>query len=73
MRGFVVFTLRFTMLGLWDWPCLPCRTCPVQSSCCSYSLLTSPPRRNGRIVCIPSGELLFYALGTGEYNELARE
>ncbi|PRW60145.1 6-phosphogluconolactonase 1 [Chlorella sorokiniana] len=27
--------------------------------------------RNGRIVCIPSGELLFYALGTGEYNELA--
>ncbi|EFN53185.1 hypothetical protein CHLNCDRAFT_137003 [Chlorella variabilis] len=27
--------------------------------------------RNGRIVCIPSGELLLFALGTGEYNELA--
>jgi hypothetical protein len=24
-------------------------------------------------VCIPSGEVLFFALGTGEYNELARE
>jgi hypothetical protein len=24
-------------------------------------------------VCIPSGELLFFALGTGEYNELACE
>ena len=29
--------------------------------------------RNGRIVAIPSGELIFYGLGTGEYNELARE
>ncbi|KAL4859103.1 hypothetical protein ACK3TF_000878 [Chlorella vulgaris] len=27
--------------------------------------------RNGRIVCIPSGDLLFFALGTGEYTELA--
>ena len=33
----------------------------------------APPRRSGRIVGIPSGELLFYALGTREYNELARE
>lgn len=29
--------------------------------------------RNGRIVAIPAGELVFYALGTGEYSELARE
>lgn len=27
--------------------------------------------RNGRIVAIPAGELVFYALGTGEYSELA--
>ncbi|KAI3436211.1 hypothetical protein D9Q98_002265 [Chlorella vulgaris] len=27
--------------------------------------------RNGRIVCIPSGDLLFFALGTGDYTELA--
>lgn len=28
--------------------------------------------RSGRIVAVPSGELCFYALGAGEYNELAR-
>jgi hypothetical protein len=29
--------------------------------------------RNGYILAIPSGELLFCSLGTGEYNPLARE
>lgn len=29
--------------------------------------------RNGRIVVVRDGELLFFALGTGEYSELARE
>jgi hypothetical protein len=33
----------------------------------------SRPCRNGRIVGIPSGDLLFFALGTGEYSELACE
>jgi hypothetical protein len=27
--------------------------------------------RNGRIVAIASGGLIFFGLGTGEYNELA--
>lgn len=27
--------------------------------------------RNGKIVAIPSGDLFFFGLGTGEYNELA--
>lgn len=27
--------------------------------------------RNGRIVAVDSGELTLYALGTGEYNEIA--
>lgn len=41
------------------------------------SLLISPPSsvglgcRNGRIVAIPFGELIFFGLGTGEYHELA--
>lgn len=30
-------------------------------------------RRDGRIAVVPSGELLFCGLGTGEYNELAGE
>ena len=29
--------------------------------------------RSGRIVALPSGELVFYGLGTGDSNELARE
>ena len=29
--------------------------------------------RNGKIVAIPSGELVFFGVGTGEYNELAGE
>lgn len=29
--------------------------------------------RNGRIVAITAGDLVFFALGTGEYSELARK
>lgn len=45
----------------------------TDSPSCRLPCLTACLRRNGRIVCIASGELLFYALGTGEYNELARK
>ena len=52
----------------------------MQAPPASAGLLSCPSpehRRNGRIVMLrevpPAGDLLFFALGTGEYTELARE
>ena len=45
---------------------------PMHDAAC-HQTGVAPGCRNGRIVCVPSGDLLFFALGTGEYNELACE
>ena len=53
--------------------CLQVRCCSRRLPDAPHSSTPPPWRSNARLVLIPSGDLLFFALGTGEYTELARE